>query len=154
MNPRRMLSLPAVAALAFLLHACAHTPAAVPESDVRDALQRSVAAYARGDFATIESLWSHGEEASVFESGEANYGWPDYRDHHLKPELTEMKNVQYSLSDIAVRGDAATAWTTFKYSFAADYHGRRVSSSGLGTAVLERRSDGWKIVHWHTSSPR
>jgi len=152
-----MLSLSAITAVTFLLSACSHTTvgasAPVPASDVRDILQRSVTAYARGDFATIESLWAHGEEASVFESGEANYGWPDYRDHHLKPELTEMKSVQYSLSDIAVRGDDATAWATFKYSFAADYQGRRVHGSGLGTAVLERRSDGWKIVHWHTSSP-
>ena len=138
-----------------ILVACAHQhgiSASDPVKEVTDVLQRSVAAYERGDFAGVEATWAHGEEASVYESGEANYGWTDYRDHHLKPELAEMKNVQYRLDDIVVRGDATTAWSTFKWTFSADFKGRRVNASGLGTAAIEKREDGWKIVHWHTST--
>jgi hypothetical protein len=36
----------------------------------------------------------------------------------------------------------------------ADYQRRKIDGSGLGTAVLEKSSGHWKIVHWHTSSAR
>jgi hypothetical protein len=38
----------------------------------------------------------------VIENGNANYGWADYRDNHLGPDLKEVKNVKYALSDIKV----------------------------------------------------
>lgn len=121
---------------------------------VRNVLIESVAAFERGDFPTIERLWSHGDEASVFEGGHANYGWADYRDHHLKPELAEMKNVSYRLDDVQPHVSGSMAWATFKYSIAADHQGQRFEGSGIGTAILEKSGKDWKIVHWHTSSPR
>jgi len=125
-----------------------------PAAAVRDVLLQNVAAFERGDYAATERLWAHGDEVSVFESGHANYGWADYRDHHLKPELTEMKNVHYRLDDIRPRIRGSMAWATFKYSITADYEGRKIDGTGIGTAVMEKSGGAWKIVHWHTSAPR
>ena len=117
-------------------------------------LMRNAQGFETGDLAMLDTLWANDEGVTVFESGYANYGWADYRDHHLKPEIDEMKNVKYQLSDVKTRVSGNTAWATFKYSLAADVKERHIEASGLGTAVLEKRGNDWKIVHWHTSAPR
>ena len=117
-------------------------------------LMRNAQGFETGDLAMLDTLWANDEGVTVFESGYANYGWADYRDHHLKPEIDEMKNVTYRLSDIKTRVSGNTAWATFKYSLAADVKERHIEANGLGTAVLEKRGNDWKIVHWHTSAPR
>ncbi len=121
---------------------------------VKRVLLQNAQGFEDGDFALLDSIWAHDEGVTVFESGYANYGWEDYRGHHLKPEVEEMKNVKYELSDIKPAIDGKTAWATFKYTISADYEGKRIDGNGLGTAVLQRQADGWKIVHWHTSAPR
>ena len=124
------------------------------ETAVRDVLSRSASAFEKADMAALEKLWANDESVTVFESGHANYGWADYRDKHLGPEMKEMKNTKYTLSDIKVKVSGNTAWATFKYAISADIGTRHVDGAGLGTAVLEKRGDDWKIVHWHSSAPR
>ena len=124
------------------------------ESSVRDVLMQNAAAFERGDMTALTRLWANDEKVTVFESGYANYGWADYRDNHLKPEMAEMKNTKYVLSDIKPGISGNTAWATFKFTISADVKDRHVEGSGLGTAVLEKREGRWQIVHWHTSSPR
>lgn len=134
----------------------AHLPICAADSEpaVQQVLARYAAALEKGELSAIEKLWAQDETLTVFENGYANYGWADYRDHHLGPELGEMKNTKFVISDVRVKAADKTAWATFKYSIAADLKERHVEGAGLGTAVLELRSDGWRIVHWHTSSPR
>lgn len=131
-------------------------PASAQDSEtaVREVLSRSASAFEKGDMAALEKLWANDESVTVFESGHANYGWADYRDKHLGPEMKEMKNTKYTLSDIKVKVSGNTAWATFKYAISADIGPRHVDGAGLGTAVLEKRGEDWKIVHWHSSAPR
>lgn len=124
------------------------------EKAVRDVLTQSATGFEKGDMAALEKLWANDESVTVFESGHANYGWTDYRDRHLGPEMKEMKNTKYTLSDIRVKVSGNTAWATFKYTISADIGTRHVDGGGLGTAVLEKRGQDWRIVHWHSSAPR
>ena len=128
------------------------------EAAVRDVLLRSAASFAKNDIAEVTKVWANDESLTIFESGHANYGWADYRDHHLVPEMGEMKNTKYEFSDIKIHIAGNTAWATLKYTIAADVTDngktRHVEGGGLGTAILEKRSDGWRIVHWHSSAPR
>lgn len=155
---RRKFSSAALAALLMLASAAATAHEPTPEANagaaVRDILLRNAKGFEGGDLSTLDGLWAHDAGVTVFESGHANYGWEDYRDNHLKPELEEMKNVQYRLSDIKTNVDRKSAWATFKYTISARVGERNVEGAGLGTAVLENRGSGWKIVHWHTSAPR
>lgn len=132
----------------------AGTSAPSTNDPVATVLLQNAHGFETGDLNLLDTLWSHDESVTVFESGYANYGWADYRDHHLKPEIEEMKNVKYLLSDIKPRVSGNTAWATFKYAISADLKDRHVDGAGLGTAVLEKRENSWKIVHWHTSAPR
>ena len=146
------LALTLVTGLAFAFNStkAAHDPA----EHVREVLNQNATAFERSDMATLDKIWANDESVTVFEQGHANYGWKDYRDNHLGPEMKEMKNTKYTLSDIKPKVDGSTAWATFKYTISADIGTRHVDGNGLGTAVLEKRGQQWQIVHWHTSAPR
>src|SRR2546425_13327489 len=128
------------------------------EAAVRDVLMKSALSFEKNDLAMASQIWANDESLTVFESGHANYGWADYRDHHLVPEMGEMKNTKYALTDIKIHLAGKTAWATFKYTISADVGEtgkmRHVDGGGLGSAVLERRDGQWRIVHWHSSAPR
>ncbi len=121
---------------------------------VTDVLTREAAAVEKGDLAALDKIWANSEDVTVFESGHANYGWTDYRNNHLAPELKEFKNTKYAFSDLKVKTLGNLALATFKYTLSADIGARRVDSGGLGTAVLEKRDGRWQIIHWHSSAPR
>ena len=121
---------------------------------VTDVLTREAIAIEKGDLTALDKIWANSEDVTVFESGHANYGWTDYRNTHLAPELKEFKNTKYSFSDLKVKVEGKTAWATFKYALAAEMGTRKVESGGLATAVLEKRDGKWRIVHWHSSAPR
>ncbi len=121
---------------------------------VTDVLIREAKAVEKGDLAALDKLWANSEDVTVFESGHANYGWTDYRNSHLAPELKEFKNTKYAFSDLKVKVDGKTAWATFKYTISGDANGKHFDGGGLGTAVLEKRDGQWRIVHWHSSAPR
>lgn len=121
---------------------------------VTDVLTKEAQAIEKGDLAALDKIWANSEDVTVFESGHANYGWTDYRNNHLAPELKEFKNTKYAFSDLKVKVEGKTAWATFKYSLVADIGTRNIQSAGLGTAVLEKRDGRWQIVHWHSSAPR
>ena len=128
------------------------------EAAVREALMKCALSFEKNDLAMASQVWANDESVTVFESGHANYGWKDYRDNHLAPEMAEMKNTKYAFTDIKIHLAGKTAWATLKYTISADVgetgKTRHVDGGGLGTAVLEKRDGRWQIVHWHSSAPR
>jgi ketosteroid isomerase-like protein len=128
------------------------------EAAVRDVLLMSASSFEKNDLAAATKVWLNDESLTVFEQGHANYGWNDYRDNHLGPEMSEMKNTKFLLSDIKIHLAGKTAWATLKYTIAADMlengKPRHVDGAGLGTSILEQREGQWRIVHWHSSAPR
>lgn len=122
------------------------------EIAVADLLRQNAAAIEKSDLASLDKIWSDDESVTIFESGYADYGWTNYRDKHLTPELKEFKNLKYSFSDIKVNTAGKTSWATLKYTLSADVGSRHVDSAGLGTAILEKRGKNWRIVHLHTSA--
>lgn len=125
------------------------------EKAVRDILTKNTTAFEQNDLATLDKIWANDESVIVIENGHANYGWTDYRNNHLAPEMKEIKNTKYASSDVKIKFDGKTAWATFKYTISGDSEGKHFDGGGLGTAILEKRDGGnWKIVHWHSSAPR
>lgn len=119
-------------------------------ADVGSTIQALFAAAERGDLAALDTLYA-GDSLTVIEGAGLDRTWAEYRDHHLTPELKEMKNFQYRPSDIEARVAGNTAWAIFRYTLSADVGERHVDIIGRGTAVLERRGQRWVIRHTHTS---
>ncbi|MBI3568871.1 MAG: nuclear transport factor 2 family protein [Gemmatimonadetes bacterium] len=103
----------------------------------------------RGDLAALDTLYA-GDSLTIIEGAGINRGWADYRDHHLGPELKEMKNLRYQPSDLEVHVVQGTAWVLFTYTLKADVNERAADSVGRGTAVLERRGTRWVVRHMQT----
>lgn len=124
------------------------------ENSIREVLKQNTDSFAKNDMPTLDRIWANDEAVVVFENGYANYGWLDYRNNHLGPEMKEMTNVKYGSSDLKIRVLGKMAYATFKYAISGDVDDRHFDSGGLGTAILEKRSGKWVIVHWHSSAPR
>lgn len=73
---------------------------------------------------TLDKIWANDEAVIVFENGYANYGWSDYRNNHLGPEMKEMTNVKYDSSDIKAHVSGKMAYATFKYTISGDSNGK------------------------------
>jgi ketosteroid isomerase-like protein len=97
-------------------------------------------------------------EVTIFEGGGVNQGWPDYRDHHLGPEMAEFLTVTFAHSKVVVHvlgADKRTAYVTSEYSLKVHMKERDENAGGLETLILLKGDDGaWRIRHSHTSSRR
>ncbi len=118
-------------------------------ASVATALRAVFTAAERGDLAALDTLYA-GDSLTIIEGAGINRGWVDYRDHHLGPELKEMKNLRYQPSDLEVHVARGTAWVLFTYTLKADVNGRAADSIGRGTALLERRGGRWVVRHMQT----
>jgi ketosteroid isomerase-like protein len=124
------------------------------EADVTSIIKANAVAFATNDLPTMERIWANSEDVVIFEGGRANYGWTDYRDNHLAPEMKEIQNAKFEFTDIKAKVSKDLAFATMKYYIAGDVEGKHFESRGVGTAVLEKIGGKWKLVHFHTSSPR
>jgi len=122
---------------------------------VQAQLIASAAAFEHHDLAALAKTYVNDSSLTIFEGGEVNKGWVDYRDNHIKPELAEIKVVHYTLTEIGTHIEGNTAWATFNYHIAGSTEKRTFDSFGIGTAILQKSDGIWRIVHWHsTKSPK
>lgn len=128
--------------------------AASDEEAIRAVVMQHAKAHETGDLAMVEKLWVHDDSATVAEGGSFNYGWTEFRDHHLRPEFEAMKNVKFPIEDIKIHVKGGLAWVTFSYKMSGEYKGRAFDNAGAATLVLEKRGSDWLIVHEHTSTKR
>lgn len=135
---------------------------AQPGSPMRDAMMpgaasavatlRAVfAAAERNDVGALDTLYA-GDSLTVVEGAGINRGWADYRDHHLAPEMKEMKNFRYRPLEIEARVSGDLAWLLYRYALHAETGGRVIDNVGRGTAILECRGGRWVVRHTQTAS--
>lgn len=133
----------------------ANVPSPSPDSAAVVAAVRALfAATERNDVAALDTLYA-GDRLTVIEGAGIDRTWTGYRDHHLVPELREMRNLRYRASEIEAHVAGDVAWAVFRYGLSAKVDGRAADVVGRGTAVLERRGKGggarWVVRHTHTS---
>ncbi len=120
--------------------------------DVVQTLKSYAAAVQSKDIDEIEKYVVTSEDFTVFEGGHINWGWPDYRNNHLAPELKTFLEFQYNYQNIKAQVLGDMAYATLKYNIAIKMKEREeVSGEGLATAVLIKKAGQWKIQHMHTS---
>ena len=155
---RRLLAAAALAAAASTsatAQAHAHADHAASQPAATDAVVQAIRALfadaERSDLAALDSIYA-GDSLLVIEGAGINRGWADYRDHHLAPELKEMKNFRYRPFEIEARVSGDLAWAIYRYALTADMPDRKVDAVGRGTAILERRGNRWIVRLTQTAS--
>ncbi len=140
-----LLSLPAVAGTAAAQQAAPSGDEAAP----RLAGQLH-AALASGDSARVLELLH--EEVRVYESGHAETR-AEYRAGHLGADIEFARGTEREVLSERVRsaGDGMALYLA-EYRTTGTFRGEQVDSRGTETLVVERGSDGWRIVHIHWSS--
>ncbi len=93
--------------------------------------------------------------SSIFESGGQEGDWQHYREHHLGPELGQIKSFKVSRGDPESEESqdgsmALVAWP-IEYRIALEDE-RIIERLGTVTFVLIRGDDGLRIRHLHWSS--
>lgn len=91
-------------------------------------------------------------EVVIFEQGGAEMSREEYAGHHLDADMKYLAAIETRVLDRRAGGDAEHAWVLTRSETSGTVEGKAVSSRGVETMVLERRSDGWKVVHIHWSS--
>ena len=124
---------------------------AAGDEEVAAAVRTLFAAAERNDLAALDTLYA-GDSLTVVEGAGINRGWADYRDHHLAPEMKEMKNFRYRPFEIEGRRSGTMAWAIFRYALQAEVAGKAIDNVGRGTAILERRGTRWIVRHTQTTS--
>ncbi|MGI9342896.1 MAG: YybH family protein [Gammaproteobacteria bacterium] len=121
------------------------------ESALIETIEAYHAALTGADVGAIESLVMTDDQFVMLEGRHSNWGWHDYRDHHLAGELEDLSKVRFRLSFYRVRVDAELGYATFRYEVLPREGPEMDFGKGFATAVLERTGDQWKIRHLHTS---
>ena len=95
--------------------ASAATDSGSDNAAVQAQLVASATAFERHDIDALAKTFVNNDSLTIFEGGEINKGWIDYRDNHIKPELADITVVHYTLTEITSHIDGNTAWATFDY---------------------------------------
>jgi len=94
-------------------------------------------------------------ELVVVENTGINVGWPDYRDHHIGPELKEMRSLHYvspRVVDVSVSGDTAHAVVEGRLEITLEKEA--VVLAAVETFILKKTAQGWRIRLIHFSGKR
>ena len=137
---------------AALLLACS-APKVVPgdpQAEIAAMLQRSAADWNRGDLAGFMSDYARDTATSFVDGGHVRRGWDFIHSRYAPRFAPGAQRDSLRFEEIAVRplGDGH-ALLTARFML---FRGGQTTASGPFTLVMERRADGWKILHDHTSS--
>jgi len=99
----------------------------------------------------METYVITGESFVVIEEAAANFGWDDYKENHLIPELQMVDKLDYELEILRVELSDNHATVTVNYHYSIVAEGEEIEGKGMGTAVLTRTEEGWKLFHFQTS---
>ena len=113
-------------------------------------LEAQIAAWNRGDLAGYMEGYAHTPALIFTSGGQVRRGWQDAFDHYQARYATEpnaMGHLVFKLESIdAVGADGAVVLGDWELT--ANAH----PAHGVFSVVLERRPEGWRIIHDHTSS--
>ena len=122
----------------------------------RQEIQNFVRAYAdaanRGDVTSYMEMYSKRADLIAVEDGEISRGWDKLRDNaNSTVGLEGSFKISVGTIDVITLG-TTRAIAVFPYVATVNTQQGPVQLHGAMTLVLEKSSQGWKIIHDHTST--
>jgi beta-aspartyl-peptidase (threonine type) len=112
--------------------------------------ERSAVAWNSGDLAGFMEDYARDSLTTYMGARAPVYGWATIRDRYAPSFQPGARRDSLRFERFAVRPLSPTlALVTARFIL---HRGDSVTASGPFTLVMERRPDGWKILHDHTSS--
>ena len=141
-----MNTLPKLVVLAITVN-----PFLLAQSDLGEAVERYNRAFRGKDVNTVRELLA--DDVLLFEHSVRNVGLEDVFENHLKPEITEFRDMTLEFADVRITADTNVALVTRQYKLQGIFRGRDVTASGNETMVWKKVSGTWKLAHIHYSHP-
>lgn len=119
-------------------------------SELARQLDRSAGDWNRGDLEGFMNDYARDTATTFVEGGHARHGWDFIRSRYAPRFAPGASRDSLRFEEVAARplGDRH-ALLTARFILFRD---GQTTASGPFTLVLERRANGWKILHDHTSS--
>jgi len=116
---------------------------------VRAVLEAQVAAWNRGDLEAFMAGYWQSDALTFFSGKDRTQGWQATLKRYRKKYQADGKEMgQLSFSDLEVRlAGPDTAWVRGRWQVVTS----RETVGGLFTLIFEKKAEGWRIVHDHTS---
>jgi len=131
------------------------TRLAPSDSDaVRAALDTWIAGVEQADPAIVAQAMAPDEDLEYigFQADDWRIGWPAVR-AALEAQAAAVKDIRITVVDTRIhplRGGRA-AYATSRWVIEGDVGGQHISMPLRCSWVLEKREDGWRLVHFHKS---
>ena len=126
------------------------------ETALRSFVPKAIASWESLDIAKVEPYYAKDADFAYFDLVPMKYNnWAEYREGAQKALFEPNQSIKIKLNDdLRVHQRASLAWATV--TFGADIVSKPGASSHLNgrwTMVLEKRAQGWIVVHEHVSAP-
>ncbi len=147
MNWKRFAAL-----LAFPLMAWAHgVPQSSAEKQIRDVLEQQAEAWNRADLHEYMQGYWNSADLTFYSGGTVSSGWQGAYDRYRRRYQSEGRTMgRLTFSDLRIELlSSESAYVRGKWRLQMPDGSR---PGGLFTLIFRKRSEGWRIVHDHTSS--
>lgn len=149
-----MRTIAAVALAAGFLAGCATPGAPEPANDASgiaaaeaEAFRRALAA---GDEAAVGKLLA--PEVLIYESGGQESSRDEYMSHHMKGDMAFLAKSQMQIIERKHGANGNLAWVATRARITGVHRDKPVDIYSTESLVLERKPEGWRIVHIQWSS--
>ncbi len=119
------------------------------EDDIRAVLDAQAAAWNRGDLEGFMTGYWNSEQLTFFSGSDPKHGWQATIDRYRKKYQgadREMGQLTFDALDIVVI-NGRHAWVRGRWKLVTS----KETFGGLFTLIVEKKPEGWRIVHDHTS---
>jgi ketosteroid isomerase-like protein len=126
------------------------------EATLRTLVPKVISSWESLDIAKIEPYYAADADYAYFDITPMRYNnWAEYRTGVQKALFEPNRSIKLRLNDdLGVHRRGSLAWATL--TFGADLVSKQGAAShldGRWTMVLEKRAQGWIVVHEHVSAP-
>jgi ketosteroid isomerase-like protein len=120
------------------------------DREIQAVLDAQVLAWNKGDLEGFMTGYWKSPDLTFFSGGDLTSGWQQSLDRYRKRYQSEGREMgKLAFSDLQIRpaGDEM-AWVRGRFKLITS----KETFGGLFTLIFQRKPEGWRIVHDHTSS--
>ena len=153
---RSNVCLVSICVLVLALISAAAVPADREDEALRAAVPKIVASWTTMDITKVEPYYAKDSDFTYFDVAPMKYdNWKEYGEGAPKALFEPNRSLSLKVNDdLRVHHRGTLGWATFTFGLdIVNKEGVTSHLNGRWTMVLEKRPQGWIVVHEHVSAP-